>query len=257
MRHGKVSAGLKALLRDTRQYADSIVQKIEAMHSYYLRGHSKLYGQIEREHLDHYLAALRFKFYLATLSLEQLWAMSHTKRDQVVPALQNSLDRLECSDDELLLQSFLLEGFLFMGRAFLDFYMLYVALLLRTGHKGSMRKSRFFKALDKIKEGRFAERATKAEAYFQNRVFCPDCWGTRLESLRDKIAHRDIIRPSFESDETLIGQVLFDWPTIKGITYDRFCQEMQNGMFSLFTELSPVLYELEWKPGPYRPDLWA
>ncbi len=39
-------------------------------------------------------------------------------------------------------------------------------------------------------------------------------------------------------------------------TSDRFCQYMQNGTFSLVTDVSPVLYELEWRAGPYRPDLW-
>jgi hypothetical protein len=146
----------------------------------------------------------------------------------------------------------------------LDFYMLYICLFLRSDHQGSMSTGRFFKALDKVNEAPFADKAEWVHDYFDNKVFGasdwtrlnPDDWGSLLQSLRDKIAHRDRLRPSFNSDETLVGKVLFDWPTLRDITYDRFCQYMQNGMFALFTDVSPVLYELEWKAGLYEPNLW-
>ena len=142
--------------------------------------------------------------------------------------------------------------------------MLYLCFFLRTDHQGSISTEKFFKALGRVQQSPFAEKARKVRDYFDTRVFGssdwegldPNDWGSLLTSLRDKVAHRDRLRPSFDSEETLIGKVLFDWPTLKSITYDRFCQYMQNGMFAFFTDVSPVLYGLEWKAGLYRPDLW-
>jgi len=185
-------------------------------------------------------------------------------RQELFHALENSLDRLTVTDDELLLVSFVFEGFLFQARSFVDFYMIYVCLFLKTGQHGSMSVDRFFKALDRVNAPPFAEKAKQIHDYFDSSVFGtqdwsglnPNDWGSLLRSLRDKIAHRDRLRPSFKGTETLVGQILFDWPTLKDITFDRFCQYMQNGMFALFTDVSPILYELEWRPGPYGPDQW-
>lgn len=259
-----IARGLQVLLKETRGYADNFPQKLEAMQEVYLQRNPTLYTQPEEQELCYYLKAVSYKFYLATLSLEQLWALSYTKREELLYALQNSLDKLECSDDEVLLSSFALESFLVQGKAFLDFYMLYICLVLRTGHKGSISTDKFQKELQKVQREPFATKAHKVRDYFDTKVFRPrdgkdfvrGDWGTLLQSLRDKIVHRDLLRPSFESSETLLDKVLFDWPTLQGMTYERFCQMMQNGMFCLITDVSPILYNLEWKAGPYRPNLW-
>jgi len=136
--------------------------------------------------------------------------------------------------------------------------------MLKTGHQGSMSKEKFFKSLGSVDQSPFSDKVKKIEKYFHTQVFGssewygmnPNNWGSLLVSLRDKVAHRDRLRPSFDSGETLVGGVLFDWPTLRNITYDRFCQYMQNGMFALFTDVSPIIYELEWKAGVYKPDLW-
>jgi hypothetical protein len=198
---------------------------------------------------------------LANLSLEQLWALSETKRGELYAALENSLDKLDISDNELLLISFAFEGVLFQAMACLEFYMLYLCFFLQLlpgDYRGKMTTSTFFDKLEKSKEDEPSGKVGQIEGYFKTRVFGadkqdiwhPNNWGTLLISLRDKIAHRDRLRPSFDSDETLIGQVLFDWPTLRGITCDRFYQSMDNGLFCLIKELSSILYELEWKPGP-------
>jgi len=120
--------------------------------------------------------------------------------------------------------------------------------------------------LDKLEKSlrKAGEKAQWVKTYFQSKVFGTNNgqsfelyhWGTLLEDLRNKVAHRDRLSPSFDSKETLVEKVLFNWPTLQKMTYDRFCQYMQNGMFSLITNISPILYELEWKSGPYNPDLW-
>jgi hypothetical protein len=260
-----IAKGLHTLLNETRRHTDSFSQKIQAMQDTYFINNSSEYTQEEKKQLRYYLKAATYKFYLASMGLEQLWSLSHTKRVELVEVLQNSLDKLECSDDELLLISYSLENFLFQGRAFLDFYMLYLCFFLRTGHQGSMSSKGFFKALKRTENGGYGAKAKKVKHYFENYVFAetggcnelsPNNWGALLVSLRDKIAHRDRLRPSFDGDETLARRVLFDWPTIQRTTYDRFCQNIQNGMFSTVIKVSSIIYELDWKPGPYKPDLW-
>lgn len=261
-----VVRGLQALVSETRKYADSLPVKLYAMQEIYCKVNGGLYTTQELDQLRYYLRSLIYKFHLATLSLEQLWSLSHGKRNELPEALENSLDKLECSDDELLLASFSFEGFLFQSRAFLDFYMLYLCLFLRTGHEGSISRDKFNKALKGVRVDNFVGKAKLVSDYFNTRVFgefdthfalSSNNWGELLISLRDKIAHRDRVRPSFDGKETLAKGVLFDWPTLQGITWDRFCQYMQNGMFSLFTDVSPMIYDLEWKAGPYRSDLWS
>jgi hypothetical protein len=128
-----------------------------------------------------------------------------------------------------------------------------------------MSEKKFFKTINGINNGPFASKSKLISKYFSTRVFGPsdwygsnpNNWGTLLQSLRDRITHRDIIRPSFDSNESLAGDVLFDWPTLQGKTYDRFCQYMQNGMFSLIQDISAIMYDLEWKSGPFKPGMWS
>lgn len=259
MRYPEIAEALQILVIDTKRYSDGSHQKIQAMQANFLRKNSALYTKEEIQQIDYYLRAALYKSYLATIALEQLWALSHFKRNDVVFALQNSLESLDCTDDELLSISFAFENFLFLSRAFVDFYMLYLCILLKTGHEGKISQSKFYKSLNRVKSEPFTGKATQIAEYFRAKVFAassrdrlaPENWGTLIQSLRDKIAHQDRIRPNFTSDETLLNTVLFNWPTLRCITYDRFCQYMENGMFSMMKEVSSLAYELEWKSGPY------
>lgn len=258
-----MDSALHVLLDETRKYTESVMKKIPLMQDVFISKNENLFSQEEENEIRYYLRASIYKFYLATLSLEQLWSLSHSKRDKLTIALENSLDTLNCSDDDLFLISFVFEGFLFQGCAFLDFYMLYLCLFLKTGHQGSISKSKFEKAIKKANH-EMLPKSHMVENYFQNDVFSnnnsswlmPENWGVVLRSLRDKIAHRDRLRPSFDGDEKLLDKVLFDWPTLQETTYDRFCQYMQNGMFEMLRGVSQSLYDLEWAPGPYRNDLY-
>lgn len=264
MRYTEISHGMHVLLADSRIHADIPLEKLYAMQDIYFERNAALYTLKEQEQLRDYLKVVTYKFHLVNLNLEQLWALSHSKRNQFLFVLENAIEKLEVSDDELLLISFVLEGFLFQARAFLDFYMLYICLCLKADHPVHMSTNKFFKALDKIEQDPLAEKALEVKKYFTSKVFGtsdweglnPNNWGDLLRSLRDKIAHKDRLYPSYESDEVLAGGVLFDWPTLRGITYDRFCQYTQNGIFSLLTDVSPILYELEWMPGPYKHGMW-
>ena len=130
MQYNKISAGLRVLLQDSRRSADIPLEKLCAMQEIFLQRNPDFYTPDELQQVQYYLKAVSYKFHLANLSLEQLWSLSHTKRQELLYALQNSLDCLEVSDDGLLLISFVFEGFLLQARTFLDFYMLYLCLFL-------------------------------------------------------------------------------------------------------------------------------
>jgi hypothetical protein len=237
--------------------------KVQGMQRVYLNGNTKNYSLEERERIEYFLDATLLKFKFASYSLEQLWAMRDAKvNTNLLAILEKSVDSLDLSTEEQFLQSFTLEQFLFQGRAFLDFAMIYIALLLKTGHQGSMSRKTFYRCLDKAQS---SDKAILVKSYFDNNVFSenreveilsPTNWGILLKSLRDKIAHRDIIRPSSNSKEKIANQILLEWPTLKDLLYDRFCQSMQNGMFWFFQQLTPILYDLEWESGPYREGMW-
>ena len=73
--------------------------------------------------------------------------------------------------------------------------------------------------------------------------------------LRDKIAHRDILRPGADGVETIAG-VQLDWPTIRGLSFERFGQEFLEGASKMLQVTSEHLYLLPWHSGPYDPDAW-
>jgi hypothetical protein len=260
-----ITRGLDTLLVTiSKRSADNFGQKVSTMQEIHLQSSPDTYTARRAEQIRYYLKAVLYKFQLINLSLEQLWALSETKRTDLFSALENSFDRLDTSDNELLLISFAFEGVLFQAMACLEFYFLYICFflqLLSVDYRGKMTRSKFLTTLKKAQNEGPTKKTTLVEKHFNTKVFGedkqdawhPNNWGTLLISLRDKVAHRDRLRPSFDSNETLIGRVLFDWPTLRGITYDRFYQSMQSGLFCLLKELSPVLYDLEWQPGPsYR-----
>jgi hypothetical protein len=255
--HAALSKGLLLLVQNNREYLDENTRRLQVMQTRYLQSNAHLYadGQ-EVDRLEYYVRVVTYKYYLASLSVEQLQAIRHGRIDQeILLVLENSLDTLDCSDDDRLAVSFALENFLFQAMAFLDVYMLYVCLLLRTGHTGSMTRSRFYRQLAGVQEEPWARKAQWVDEYFKTKVFsemyAPESWGredwgTLVTSLRHKIAHRDIIRPSFDSRETLIDGVRLEWPTLQGLTYHAFCEMVRTGMYFLFYDVSSFLYDLDW-----------
>lgn len=264
MLNENVYVGLNTLVKEGRKHPDMMFQKLDAMQNIYLQKNSRYYSQDEQQTIIYYLNASKYKFQLSNLSLEQLWSISDYTKMKVVDAISNSLDELDISANEKLLISFTFESFHFFSKSFLDFYLLYTCLILRTGHEGSMTKEKFYKEMRKKSDEPFHAKSIEIKAYFNNNVFVDPNhasissknWGSFLSDIRNKVAHRDRIRPSFNSNEKLIGDVLFNWPTIQDMTFDRFCQDIQNGMFSLIQDTSQILFDLEWKSGPFKKGMW-
>jgi hypothetical protein len=257
--------GLRALVGRNRHYVDENTRRLKLMQHIYLEENAHLYtNDHEVEQIQYYADVVSYKYWLASISIEQLQAVRHSRIDEgILSALENSLDNLDCSDDDRLVVSFALECFLFQAMAFLDLHMIYICLLLRTGHRGSMRRSVFYRELSKAQQGPFAAKAIWVEQYFSSKVFSPtyspaswvrEDWGCLVESLRDRIAHRDKVRPSFDSQETLVKDILLDWPTLQSMTYHSLCEMLRAGMYFLFYDVSAFLCDLEWDALP-QPEL--
>lgn len=264
----RIAAGLQSLLQTTESYSKSLPDKLDAMESIYLQRNPALYNTGEKQRLQYFRGAFAYKFYIATMHLEQLWALTHSRESDISleQILSNILDDHQTSNEELLLYSFALEGFIVEGNSFLDFYMLYLCFIFQIEKTEYLSGKKFLAALQKVQEPVLQIQAVKVKTYFQNnvfgegnkQVFLVNNWGQLLRGLRNSMLHRDSLMPSFESTKTLLGKLLLEWPVgLWETSTPRFCQDLQNVMFAMLTELASVVYSLEWKPGPLRADLWA
>jgi len=253
----EVRDGMLLMVSQNREYIEATNNTLKYIHKIYIDEKAHLYSKAEIFWINHYLDSVIYKSFLARIAVEQLQSVRHGRMNESLwVAIENSLGRFNFSDDEKVMVSFALESFLFEARSFLDVYMIFVCLLLKTGFtKGHMSKSKFFDELEKA-ESPFAEKAKWTKRYFETQVFGQeenenasifrDNWGTLLRDLRNKIAHRDVIKLSFDSKEKFINDILLDWPTINGITYHSLAETVGNGMHALFYKVLCHIYELQW-----------
>ena len=105
-----------------------------------------------------------------------------------------------------------------------------------------------------VKNPSFKNKSIELQNYVE-RIFSDGQWGDLLRSLRNIITHLKPLTPSYEGTEK-INEILLNWPTIQERTFDRLCQDMENGMFEMVCEVFPILFDLEWISGPYHANLW-
>ena len=253
----EIANGLTALISSTRRYADSLPLKLQAMQEAYLRDPSLEYSAKQIRLMSYYMDALLFKFYLSTLHLEQLWSLSHGAGVNITlrEVLDNSFDRHDLENDNLLLTLFSLEGFVIQGSSFFDFFSLYILIYFRLEPIPYLSESKLIKALESLNTEIMEPTVKLIRKYYLQKD--PKLRRKFLKSLRNSIVHRDMLLPSFNKSITLLDKLL---DSSSGSLLDsstaRFSQDMQNDMFSLATDLLPNMFNLEWKPGPYKPDLW-
>jgi hypothetical protein len=264
--YNKIFAGLIDLSRAGRDYATSLPQKLQAMEGIYLQNYP-MYTDVERKQINYFREAFVYKFYLANLHLDQLWSLSHLGKhpSTLKEVLSNIYDFHQFGDDNLLLPSFVIEGFVVQGTAFLDFYMLYMCYIFRINETNYLSGKKFIKALEQIVEEPYKSRAEQVKLYFEENVFgdsesralLTNNWGELLKALRNSIVHRDTLHPDFQNDVMLLEKIIGKWPEKEiDLTYSRFCQDVQNVMFYQITHLAAIVYGLEWKPGPYKTGMW-
>ncbi len=247
----------KRVAEASRKQTEIPLLKIQRMQNLYLEGKLDLYTNDRIALLKNYLPSLQYKFCLLSFHLEQLWSLSMNSRTKLHELIENCITRLEWQDDEKIVASARLESLLFQSKAFLDFWMVYTCLLFNCVEVGKINTGKFQKALDKIpKDSNFKPKSVATAEYYKTEVFGPGKWGSLVTGIRDKICHRDKIKPGDHGWEE-IAKVLLDWPTIRNLSFDRFGQLVQNGAFDLITSQTPIMFELDWKSGPYSDDLWT
>lgn len=242
--------------------------KVELMQERYLNDYSVIYSEDEIKYIREYFAAIRYKFYLSVLSLEQCHALFNTKSYRLLELLDIEMLNLQFSESDLILAYHSLECFLFETGSFLDLFMRYLTLLLRSGStKEKMTRKEFFESLKKanVTQNVMLPKVTFIEQYFTSRVFAAEAsksapikenWGGLLKDIRDRVAHRDIVRTRPPGNSKIIGDMPKAWLKLQGLHYNEFCQEVTNGCFALFEDLLPTMFETEWKVGKCDPTAW-
>ena len=245
----------KQLVSQVKNECINPFQKLNKMQEIYLLKYPNRYPLHRRNDINKSLKAIHQKFLIANTHLEELWTLSMASRWNLLELVESSVRKHEWSDEEMLLGVLELEAFLFQSRSFLDFFMAHICLLLNTPYPIYMSQENFNKFLSNVKEEPLRQKAENTRIYFDSNVFGEKCWGALLVSLRDKIAHYTSLHPQRDGTESVLCMHL-DWPTIRKLTFERFVQDFHNGMFNLISDVSPILYELDWKSCPYRADLW-
>lgn len=172
--------------------------------------------------------AVLFKFVSAAINLEFLWQIHYQKKDKA----EFKEHTTEWQNNLSFTDSIFFENTIIQIRAFLDFTQKLSCLVLNYTKPIDGTKD-FFKILSKMN----TEKSKAVEKKF-NEVLNDRAWGNKLKSIRDKIIHYDIIKTKSEFR-----------PTIQSKQYQKFCQELENDMFVLLTELQEILFEQEWKAG--------
>ncbi len=264
--YGKIFLGLTDLSRTVRGYSMALPMKLQAMEKIYLQ-ENKIYTDFEKKRINYFREAFTYKFFLASLHLEELWSLSHLGDSPpgLKDILINIYDTHEFSNDNSLLPSFVIEGFIIQGTAFLDFYMLYMCTIFKINDTNRLSGKKFISALEKIEDEPYKTRAEEVRAYFKSKVFgstkdglpIADNWGGLLKSLRNSLVHRDELHPDFQNDVSLLEKIIGSWPEKDvDMTFSYFCQNVQNVMFHLLKELAEAVYGVEYKSGLYKPSMW-
>ncbi len=264
--YGAVYRGLTKLSQVVQRYEASLPLKLDAMESAFLGAHD-FYKPHEIERIRYFRAAYIYKFHLVALHLEELWSLTHLGNNPLSLSLllHNVYDKHNTNDDHLLLSSMAFEGFVLQGKAFLDFYMLYLCAIFKIDNTSHLSKKRFLEALDRVEMAELAKMANIAKKYFETNVFADanigklpsENWGVLLKMFRDGLVHRDNSAPDFQRNQPLVNQILgFIIEEQELPDFSRFAQDVQNVMFTMITRLAADVYGLEWIPGPYREGMW-
>ena len=199
------------------------------------------------------------KFYLGSYALEQLWAVQNYLKNSAHKN-PNFGSNLTYQQDEItFLLAAIFDQVLYSWRSFLDFYLKYLLFFLTGKYIVTISTKKFKteitnyinqKPKDKKTELVFDYiRKNVLSRTFDNKT---DSWGDLLRDLRDKTAHKKLIKPTIVEDKNSQG-VVIAWPKINGLNYSELAQHsFENSAFEMLVVLFPILYEMEWVPGPYK-----
>jgi hypothetical protein len=201
------------------------------------------------------------KFMYGSMTLEQLWGVTHYLESGTY-GLPTTIDvEITVQHNEMtFLLSYLLDQALYSWRSFLDFYLKYLLLFVTGKNEVNITTRKFKDHFQQyLKDYHKDEKAKIIFSYVNDEVLNKtfntengkECWGDLLRSLRDKTTHNKLIKPTIEEKENPQG-LKITWPTIKGVNFAYLAQlNFENKAFDMIRVLFPVLFEIEWKPGPY------
>ncbi len=199
------------------------------------------------------------KFYLGSYALEQLWAVQNYLKYSVHKN-PNFDSNLTYQQDEItFLLAAIFDQVLYSWRSFLDFYLKYLLFFLTGNYIVTISTGKFRKEITNyINKEPNDKKAELVYDYIRKNVLSKtfdnqtDSWGDLLRDLRDKTAHKKLIKPTIIENKNNQG-VMIAWPTIKGLNYSELAQRsFENSAFEMLIKLFPILYEMEWVPGPYK-----
>jgi len=246
----------KAFLRMKDSSTNAILKILEAQEHFFktqFQQDSK-YMDKSRDLLE---SALR-KFEYSSIVVEQLHALREVRSFRVNPNLAGYYGIPPESENEApFLDELLFDQSLFLLRSFLDFYMKYVVYFCTKRYIVNMSIGEFNKAFNNVEE---SSKPGQVKGYFQQEVFNMESqsknWGNTLRNYRDKTTHNKLINLTMKEVEIRTGQTIVE-PTTQGQEVSFFVQQtFDNNVFEMLRTLTPILYEVKWITGPYRPKMY-
>jgi hypothetical protein len=188
------------------------------------------------------------------MHLEQLWSIRDYNVDEIVLHIDVLPSEVTWNETQFIVGNMYLESYLFQARSFIDIYMRYICTIFELGKLGHLSRKKFKKRLRNT-PAKYTKKAENITNYFNNNVFAPEKWGSLIKELRDQISHIGENYIQVEKAGTVIEVELY-WPTVKGLTFDKLCQGIDTGIFEMLVDTTPILFDLEWKPGQYTQVNW-
>ena len=197
--------------------------------------------------------ALVWKLTASGIHLERLWENreSFARQQLISKTLDGVPEPKRFSDKEVAFLTAEFEAYLLQARAFISVAQIHTLDACRVPFGGQLTNQKYDKAVKKAPMD-VSDRLARAHNYFTQSVFGRGKWGSILKSLRDRVAHFDRMRPSKlasgEGSEEL---------TVTGLSLERLAQDFENGTYDLLVNVIAPIWERDWLPGPYRPNMWA
>lgn len=255
--NNEIYRGLQVTYQQMLGSTQNAYLKILQAQENYFKNHPTLSTEFIEESRTLLEESLR-KFEYSVMVDIQMHSIREVRVMRVNPNLQDMISVSAGIYGEMpFLDSLLFDHSLFLWRSFLDFYMKYLVYFCTKKKVISMSVRKFNSAFARVEENSVS---ANVRDYFRQNVFNEKSkgkksdWGNTLRSFRDKTAHMELLKLTMMPVITRTGQTIME-PTTHGEPVSYFVQNtFENNAFEMLCELQPILYGVEWVPGPYRPD---
>jgi len=250
--------GLQKAFQQMRSESQNAYLKILNAQEHFFDNHPELNLTFREQSRELLKAALR-KFEYAAMVVGQMHSLRELRLLRPIPNPPNFYAIPPEGENEFpYLDELLFDQALFLWRSFLDFYMKYLVYFCTNKYVVNMSVREFNKAFCDLEAG---IKSKSVNCYFQKNVFNKESksgnWGNILRSYRDKTAHNKLLVLTLKEITTPTGHTVIE-PTTKGQEISFFVQEkFDTNAFEMLRKLFPILYEIDWIAGPYRPGMFS